>query len=403
MNTGWQIKSLGDLCHVIGGGTPSKGKEEYYTGNIPWATVRDMRAELITKTEYKITAAAVKSSATNIIPSGNVVIATRVGLGKVCMLGQDTAINQDLRGIVPIHSNTISTRYLFLWLTSVAGLIIAEGTGATVQGVKLPFIKSLKVPLPTTTEQQRIVAILDEVFAGIATARANAEQNLKNARELFESHLQSVFMAQGEGWVVRPLGELCGFLNGFAFKSNDALTDSGTQLVRMGNLYGSKLDLERNAVFYPDSFAVEYRRFILNEGDIIMSLTGTTGKKDYGFAVRVPDSDRTLLMNQRIAKFDSIREDKVSCDYLLHYLRSRAFLDVLYPTANGTRQANLSTVTMMALPVPLCSISEQRKITSSLDLLATETQRLECLYRQKIIALEELKKSLLHKAFSGDL
>jgi type I restriction enzyme S subunit len=207
MKADWQKKSLGDLCHVIGGGTPSKDKDEYYTGNIPWATVRDMRSELIAKTEYKITAAAVKSSATNIIPSGNVVIATRVGLGKVCMLGQDTAINQDLRGIVPIHPKTISIRYLFLWLTSVADVIIAEGTGATVQGVKLPFVKSLQVPLPPLPEQQRIVAILDEAFEGIATARANAEQNLKNARELFESHLQSVFTQKGEGWVETTISQ----------------------------------------------------------------------------------------------------------------------------------------------------------------------------------------------------
>jgi len=89
----WQTRPLGSLCQVIGGGTPSKSEEKYYSGEIPWATVRDMRSEIITGTECKITKEAVKASATNIIPKGNVVIATRVGLGKVCLLGQDTAIN----------------------------------------------------------------------------------------------------------------------------------------------------------------------------------------------------------------------------------------------------------------------------------------------------------------------
>ena len=128
MKAGWNTKNLGDLCHIIGGGTPPKDKSEYYTGDIPWATVRDMRSDIITETECNITKEAVKSSSTNIIPSGNVVIATRVGLGKVCLLGQDTAINQDLRGIIPINPKALSVQFLYWWLKNTAGLIVAEGT-----------------------------------------------------------------------------------------------------------------------------------------------------------------------------------------------------------------------------------------------------------------------------------
>jgi type I restriction enzyme S subunit len=256
------------------------------------------------------------------------------------------------------------------------------------------------LPVP---EQQRIVGILDEAFDGITNAKANAEKNLQNARALFESHLQSVFTKREEGWVEKSLGDVCDFLNGFAFKSDDAVSESRTQLVRMGNLYGNKLDLDRSPVFYPDKIASDYGRYILNEGDLIMSLTGTTGKEDYGYAVRIPECDRVLLMNQRIVKFDSIKEDLVNQDYLLHYLRSRAFLDVLYPTANGTRQANLSSVTIKTLPIHLCPIQEQKMIASSLGALSTETQRLETIYQQKLAKLEELKKSLLDKAFTGEL
>ncbi len=209
MKSGWQTKNLGDLCYMIGGGTPAKNKSEYYSGNIPWATVRDMRSEVISETECKITLDAVKKSSTNIIPAGNVVIATRVGLGKVCILEQDTAINQDLRGMVPVDTNCFSVQFLFWWLKSISGLIVAEGTGATVQGVKLPFVKSLKVPVPPLPEQQRIVAILDEAFEGIATAKSNAEKNLKNARQLFESHLNFVFSQRGDGWVDRTLDQVC--------------------------------------------------------------------------------------------------------------------------------------------------------------------------------------------------
>ena len=160
---GWQTKNLGDLCDVVGGGTPPKDKPAFYSGDIPWATVRDMRQDVITETEFRITKDAVKSSATNIIPSGNVVIATRVGLGKVCLIGQDTAINQDLRGIVPRSDKALVVRYLYWWLKSIADVIVAEGTGATVQGVKLPFVKSLQIPVPPLAEQQRIVDLLDSL------------------------------------------------------------------------------------------------------------------------------------------------------------------------------------------------------------------------------------------------
>jgi type I restriction enzyme S subunit len=96
---GWQVKELGNICTLIGGGTPAKKNEDFYKGEIPWATVRDMNVDVITQTEFKITEEAIKNSSTNIINAGNVVIATRVGLGKVCLVNQDTAINQDLRGI----------------------------------------------------------------------------------------------------------------------------------------------------------------------------------------------------------------------------------------------------------------------------------------------------------------
>lgn len=115
---------LGEVCNVIGGGTPSKANEEFYTGTIPWATVRDMSKDNLDMTDYKITEEAVRLSATNIIPSNNVVIATRVGLGKVCILNQDTAINQDLRGVIPKSKDILDVNYLFLWFKFIAEKII---------------------------------------------------------------------------------------------------------------------------------------------------------------------------------------------------------------------------------------------------------------------------------------
>ena len=283
-------------------------------------------------------------------------------------------------------------RFLDYQILALNDDIYGLGKGTAQKNLDVPVFREIPLFVPDDLrEQERIVVLLDEAFAGLATAKANAERNLQNARAIFESHLQSVFSQRGEGWVERTLGNLCDFLNGFAFNSGDAVAESQTQLVRMGNLYGNQLDLDRNPVFYPDSFATEHLRYVLKEHDIIMSLTGTTGKEDYGFAVRIPDCRHTLLMNQRIMKFDVIRHDIIDDGYLLHYLRSRCFLDILYPTANGTRQANLSSVTIKLLPVPLCSLKEQKVIANKLDDLQQETQHLTLLYERKLTALEELK------------
>ena len=190
---GWEKKSLGDVCEIIGGGTPSKKKEEFYNGDILWATVRDMKSDLIKETEHKITKDAVKNSSTNIIPKENVIIATRVGLGKVCLIENDTAINQDLKGIVPINPKKLSVDFLYRWFKSIAHKIVDEGTGATVQGVKLPFIKSLTIYIPSLKTQQAIVLKLDTLSTETKKLETVYQKKIDNLEELKKSVLQKAF------------------------------------------------------------------------------------------------------------------------------------------------------------------------------------------------------------------
>ena len=189
----WEEKRLGEVCDIIGGGTPSKAIKSFYNGDIFWATVRDMNSDLITDTDCKITIEAVKNSSTNIIPKGNVVIATRVGLGKICLLENDTAINQDLKGIIPKSKSNILIRYLFRWLKSISFLIAKEGTGATVKGVRLPYIKSLVIPLPPLTEQKQIVDKLNTLTAETKRLESIYKKKVANLIELKKSLLKKAF------------------------------------------------------------------------------------------------------------------------------------------------------------------------------------------------------------------
>jgi type I restriction enzyme S subunit len=189
----WRTLKLGDVCELVGGGTPSKRNPKFYDGTIPWATVRDMHSEYLDGTECCITEEGLASSSSKVIPSGNVIIASRVGLGKVCLLKHDTAINQDLRGVIPRNGDELDTKYLFYWFKSVAEKIISAGRGATVQGVTLPFLNALELPIPPIAEQQRIVAKLDAAFAEIDRGVDAASNKSVLSLELEKNFLETYF------------------------------------------------------------------------------------------------------------------------------------------------------------------------------------------------------------------
>jgi type I restriction enzyme S subunit len=193
---GWEEKRLGEVCKVVGGGTPSKANSDFYAGEIPWATVRDLKGDLISQTELCITEFAVKKSSTNVIPVGNVIIATRVGLGKVCLLAQNTAINQDLRGIIPNSKLDISESFLFWWFRTIAPMIMKEGTGATVKGVKLPFIKSLLFSYPKLLKQKEIVREICGLREETQQLQFIYTQKLTSLKELKQSILQKAFSGE---------------------------------------------------------------------------------------------------------------------------------------------------------------------------------------------------------------
>ena len=398
MRAGWQTKNLGDVCEVIGGGTPSKDNPAYYLGEIPWATVRDMRQEVITETECQITKEAVKSSATNIIPSGNVVIATRVGLGKVCLLGQDTAINQDLRGIIPRNPNVLLVRFLFWWFKSIADVIVAEGTGATVQGVKLPFVKSLPLPVPPLSEQHRIVAILDEAFDGIATAKANTEKNLQNARALFESHLQSVFTERGEGWVepAKQLSELCELIVDCEHKTAP-IQKVGFPSIRTTNIGKGKLLLDGVNRVSQETYDAWTRRAIPQPGDLIFAREAPAGNVAViPNGLKVCLGQRTVLIRSKMAVFDS--------DFLASLLLTPQMQQRLVAHSKGATVKHINMKDIRALDVgAIPSLDVQRVLARIMSDVSNERERLETIYQQKLTALDNLKKSLLHQAFSGQL
>lgn len=366
----WTIKPLGEVCHVIGGGTPPKDRPEYYDGEIPWATVRDMRADIIERTEFTITRAAVEASATNVIPARNVVIATRVGLGKVCLIERPTAINQDLRGVIPRDPQQLEVKFLFWWLKSVAHLIEKEGTGATVQGVKLPFIKSLGLPLPPLPEQRRIVAILDDAFEAIATAKANTVKNLQNARELPAVFMRRSLATGADSWTESTIGEQVTLQRGFDI-TKDLQRDGSVPVVSSGGVRS-----------YHDTHMVR-------APGVVMGRKGTLGKVFFLEEDFWPH-DTTLWV-----------KDFKGNDPRFVY-RFFAVLEVK-GLDSGAANPALNRNQVHALCVLWPPLDDQVALAERIERISAGADQLASTYAAKLAALDELKKSLLHQAFTGQL
>jgi len=286
---------------------------------------------------------------------------------------------------------TLDYRYLFYALT----LRHSEITFDWVKKAHPSVIRKLYADIPVLPipEQQRIVGILDEAFDGIATAKANAEQNLRNARALFESHLQSVFTQRGEGWVEKRIEEIGTTQTGSTPKTSDKKN------------FGDFIPFIKPADFNADG-SLNYENDGLSEqgfaqarkvaeGSVLMVCIGATiGKCGW--------CDRDITTNQQTNTLTPTKGASYKFIYyqmLIEDFQRRVIHCSGQATLPIINKSKWSALTVWLPP----TLDDQEQIVAKLDALREETQRLESLYQRKLAALAELKKSLLHQAFSGQL
>jgi type I restriction enzyme S subunit len=290
-------------------------------------------------------------------------------------------------------------RFLFysLFTESFMGQMESLQKGASYPAVTDGDVKAQAIPVPPLPEQRRIVAILDEAFAGMATAKANAEKNLQNARALFESYLQAAFSQHGEGWGVGSLGEVCSFVRGpfgGSLKKSIFVPDGYAVYEQQHAIYDQFDDVR---YFVDGAKFEEMKRFELRPNDLIMSCSGTMGR-----VAIVPNGIRPGIINQALLKLSP--SARVLTRFLKLWMESDAFQDALKEYSGGAAIQNVASVKVLKeIKIPLPSITEQRHMVEQTEALAAETQRLASLYQRKLAALDELKKALLHQAFSGAL
>lgn len=373
--TFWPTVELGEICDLVGGGTPKKSRPEFFGGNILWATVRDLHTECIVSTEHTVTPAGLASSSAKVIPAGTVVIAARVGLGKVAVLGEDAALNQDLRGLVIREQSQVLPRYLYWWYRSVASRVVAAGTGATVQGVTLPFLKSLPVPLPPVDEQQRIAGSLDRIVSASGRVKSSSLRQKALAKSL---RAMSVAAAMAEEDRFVELGEICEILD----RLRKPLT-RGDRRAGPIPYYGAS-----GIIDHVDGHIFDEELVLLGEdgakwGPGDASAFIVTGK------AWVNNHAHVLRPNHQM----------VRSQWLVEYLNAAD----LTPHITGLTVPKLNQAKMRAIPIPLPSLAAQDEGLARIESLSARLSALEVAASKQIEAAGLLTESALSAAFREEL
>ena len=398
MKVGWQTRTLGEVLQRTETINPLKSPDAEFS-YIDVSSVSNTTFQ-IEKTQT-LRGKDAPSRARRLVKSNDVLFATvRPTLQRIAIVPSHLDNQVCSTGYCVLRPKAgIDHRFVFYSLFT-EGFINRMKTlqkGASYPAVTDGEVREHVISCPPLPQQRRIIGILDEAFEGIATAEANAEKNLHNARALFESHLNAVFTQRGEGWLDTALGSVCKFVRGpfgGSLKKSIFVADGKAVYEQQHAIYDQFDDVR---YFIDDAKFEEMKRFELLPNDLIMSCSGTMGR-----VAVVPAGIKRGIINQALLKLTP--STKLLTTFLKSWMESEAFQDALKEYSGGAAIQNVASVKILKeIKVPLPLVEQQERVVQKLDSLRIETQRLKSIYQQKLGALEALKKSLLHQAFTGEL
>lgn len=396
MKEGWKTQTLGEVAKITAGNSAPQDGSLFKNGTYPFFRTADAGrirfGDIYESTDY-LNENGVKGLRR--FPKGTILFpksGASTFLNHRVMLGVEGFVSSHLATIVADETQ-VNRRFLLYYLTTVVAQDLIQDH--TYPSLNLPAIAGISVQVPPLPEQRRIVGILDEAFDGLASAKANTEKTLQDARALFESHLNAVFLQKGEGWVDVTIGDHIRFID-YRGKTPKK-TDSGLRLITAKNVKMGFIEQTPEEFVAPESYDTWMTRGIPRRGDVIFTTEAPLAN------VAQLDTDEEVVFAQRIIIMqpDAAKLDSTFLKYLLlsQPVQQRIHANGTGATVNGIKASLLKTIEI-CFPK---SKDEQQSIVAKLDALLAETQRLESLYQQKLATLDELKKSLLHQAFSGEL
>ena len=301
-------------------------------------------------------------------------------------------------------SEKLDVAYLKNWMESpnFQEQLAGRTKGVAIKNVaSVKVLKEITIPLPPLTEQKRIVAILDKAFAAIDKAIANTEKSLANARELFESYLNDVFAEPGDGWEEHQLNNITTKIGSGATPKGGkkAYKTEGISLIRSLNVHDHFFK-EKNLAFIDEDQAQKLSNVIIEERDVLLNITGASIAR----CCVVPESYLPARVNQHVSIIRPVF-DLVNSMFLSRLLASKQYKDQLLgigDKAGSTRQA-LTKIQLQNFKVTIPSVERQIELNELIDEVWLNSKKLESIYQQKLTNLQDLKQSILQKAFAGEL
>ena len=388
----WKMIKLGDVITFRGGGTPRKDVPEYWSDEIPWATVKDFKGLVLERTQDFISPQGLASSASNLIPSGHVIIPTRMALGKAAINAIDLAINQDLRALIP--KVPIDTVYLLHMMLGLSDEIQSYGSGATVKGITQEKLSELKIPLPPIEEQKRIAAILDAADA----LRVKRRESIAQLDALLQSTFLDMFgdpVTNPMGWEVVSMQSIAGesFRNGISASTT-------------GSIQGQVLTLSAiTSGTYDDKYwkYVKFNRVPqinqLVSQDAFLICRGSGNKKMVGVGVFPRSIRGSIVFPDTIIATtpDLSRIERAYLQFVWASRKVREQIESGARTTNGTYKVNQGVLNSVTFPLPPLSL--QRRFASIVEAAERQKARL----RAHLDELDALFASLQSRAFNGEL
>ena len=366
MKQGWQIKRLDDACEV-----------EYGTRVV---NKRDGG------TIYPVYGGGGATFFMDTYNRENCFIVARFAMSAQCtrFVNGKFFLNDSGLSFKPKNTNEIIQDFLNLQMLYLNDYIYSLAKGAAQKNLDVPAFRNIQINYPISlTEQKRIVSILDEAFTAIAKAKANAEQNLQNAKELFESYLQGVFENKGDSWEEKTLGEVVEY--------------DKNQNVHKGLPYVGLEHIESNSGRFIGSLdpqEVKSSTFHFNDEHVLYGRL-----RPYLNKVLLPEFEGHCSTEIFPIKV----KNEIKREFLFYWLIAGSTVKKIDSTWTGARMPRANMNQVLGFDFAFPSIEEQQTIIKKLNTLSTETKKLEAIYQQKINNLDELKKSVLQKAFAGEL
>ena len=393
MKQGWELKTLEDVCQFQNGFAfksktfKDEGVPVLRISNIQKDNIDLRRIVFVDPSDYK------EDLSKYVVNKGDLLIAmSGATTGKIGFNNTDDVfyLNQRVGKFKP--SEQLNIHYLYYFLSTQVEENLKISAGSAQPNLSTQQIKSFKLPFPPLEEQKQIVAKLDQCFEAIDKARANAAKNLENAKELFQSKLNDIFSQKGEGWVEQKLGDVCKLIDSL-HKTPSYIKEGGFPMIRVTDIKDGFVNFKNARRVNKDVYGEFSKRHIASIGDLVLSRVGS-----YGIPAIV-ETDTLFCLGQNTVFLIPL----INTYWIYYFLISPNSKQQMDKSASGVAQPTVSLKAIKQINIPIPSLEEQKQIVKILDSLRRQIQSLESKYQQELNSLEELKKSILQKAFEGEL